>query len=127
GLHHLQGKAERVKPTELIDLLRTFYQEKSAMRSRHVAAARHVVDYNFNNTYQYVINREDLQLNWVREAMTELGGAVPDDPAEPHIQAAGKTADVQTTVVREDRDAAEAFVDRGRATSETVSNARTNS
>jgi hypothetical protein len=103
-----------VKPTELTELLRTFYQEEASMRIRHVAGARHVVDYNFNNTYQYVINREDLQLNWVRDAITELGGAVPDDPAEPQIQARGKAEEVQTSVVREDRDAAQAFVERWR-------------
>jgi hypothetical protein len=113
-----------VKPTELVDLLRTFYQEKGAMRTRHVAAARHVVDYNFNNTYQYLINREDLQLNWVRDAIAELGGAVPDDPAEPQIQSRGKAAEAQASIVREDRDAARAFVDRWRDQVERVSNAR---
>jgi hypothetical protein len=113
-----------VKPTELIDLLRTFYLEKSAMRGRHVVAARHVVDYNFNNTYQYVINREDLQLNWVRDAITALGGSVPDDPAEPHVQARGKAAEAQASIVREDRDAAQALVDRWRDKIEKVTNAR---
>jgi hypothetical protein len=113
-----------VKPTELVDLLRTFYQEKAAMRIRHVAAARHVVDYNFNNTYQYVINREDMQLNWVRDAIAELGGAVPDDPAEPQIQSRGKAAEVQASIVREDRDAARAFVDRWRDKVEKATNAR---
>jgi hypothetical protein len=113
-----------VKPTELIDLLRTFYQDKSAMRIRHVAAARHVVNYNFNNTYQYVINREDLHLNWLRDALTELGGAVPDDPAEPQIQASGRAAEIQTSVVRDDRDGAQGFVDRWRDKVEHVTNAR---
>ena len=113
-----------MKPTELIDLLRTFYQDKSAMRARHVAAARLVPDYNFNNTYQYVINREDLQLNWLRDAIAELGGTAPDDGAEPQIQARGKAADTQSSLVREDRDAAQAFVDRWRPKVEHVTNAR---
>ncbi len=116
-----------MKPTELIDLLRTFYQEKSAMHSRHVAAARHVVDYNFNNTYQYVINREDLHLSWIRDALSELGGAVPDDPAEPQIQTRGKAIDAQASVVREDRDGAQAFVERWRPKVENVTNARNRS
>jgi len=116
-----------VKPTELIDLLRTFYQDKSALRGRHVAAARHVGDYNFNNTYQYVINREDIQLNWVRDAITELGGAVPDDPAEPQIQARGKAAEAQASIVREDRDGAQGFVDRWRDKVNHVTNARNKS
>ena len=113
-----------MKPTELINLLRTFYQEKSAMRMRHVAAARHVVDYNFNNTYQYVINREDLHLNWLRDALTELGGTVPDDAAEPQIQARGKAAEIQTSVVRDDRDGAQSFADRWRDKVEHITNAR---
>jgi hypothetical protein len=113
-----------VKPTELIDLLRAFYQEKSALRIRHVAAARHVVDYNFNNTYQYIINREDLQLNWIRDAITELGGTVPTDPAEPQIHVRGKAAEAQAGVVREDRDGAQAFVDTWQPRVEKVTNAR---
>ena len=113
-----------MKPTELIDLLRTFYQETAAMRIRHVAAARHVVDYNFNNTYQYVINREDLHLNWLRDALAELGGTVPEDPAEPQIQARGKAADAQASVIREDRDGAQAFVERWRPKVEKATNAR---
>jgi hypothetical protein len=113
-----------VKPTELVDLLRAFYRDKAAMRTRHVAAARHVVDYNFNNTYQYVINREDVQLAWIRDAIAELGGAVPDDPAEPQIRAAGKAAEAQASIVREDRDAAQAFVDGWRDKVEKATNAR---
>ena len=113
-----------MKPAELLDLLRAFYTDKSAMHQRHVAAARLVVDYNFNNTYQYVINREDLQLSWLRDVIPELGGSVPDDPPEPQINVAGKTADKQAAVVREDRDAAQAFVDRWRDKVERISNAR---
>jgi hypothetical protein len=47
-----------VKPAELIELLRECYRDKSALHQRHIAAARLVTDYDFNNTYQYVINRE---------------------------------------------------------------------
>ena len=31
-------------------------------------------DYDFNNTYQYIIARGDVQLNWLSDAITELGG-----------------------------------------------------
>jgi hypothetical protein len=113
-----------VKPTELVDLLRAFYQDKSALRQRHVDAARHVGDYNFNNTYQYVINREDVQLTWVRDAIAELGGATPDDAAERPVEVRGKADVVQAGLVREDRDGAQAFVDRWRDKIEKVTNAR---
>jgi hypothetical protein len=102
-----------VKATELLDLLTEFYRDKLAMRQRHVAAGRIVSDYDFNNTYQYVIAREDLQLNWLRDAVMDMGGTLPD-VAEPALTATGKGASVQTSALQEDRDAAQAFVDKWR-------------
>jgi hypothetical protein len=112
-----------VKPADLLDLLREFYREKSAMRQRHVAAARFVVDYDFNNAYQYVINREDVHLTWVHDAIKDHGGTAEDAP-EPSIEAAGKKEDAQARVIREDRDGAQAFVDRWRDRVEGMTNAR---
>jgi hypothetical protein len=120
-LHHLQGKAERVKPTDLLQLLRECYREKSAMRARHVAGARLVGHYDFNNTYQYVINREDLHLNWLRDAITDLGGT-PEDQPEPQIDKKGK--DAESSVIREDRDSVKSFVERWRPRIATLTHAR---
>ena len=100
-----------MKATELLDLLREFYRDKLTMRQRHVAAARLVSDYDFNNTYQYVIAREDLQLNWLRDAVTDMGGAAArrrrsrrsQTPAARAPQVAGVDARAQ------DRDGAQAF------------------
>jgi hypothetical protein len=112
-----------VKPADLLVLLRSFYRDKATMRQRHAASARLVIDYNFNNTYQYVINREDVQLSWLRDAISALGGTVEDVP-EPAIHATGKPADAQAGVVREDRDGAQSFVDQWREKVEKVTNAR---
>jgi hypothetical protein len=112
-----------VKPADLLDLLRAFYKDKAAMRQRHVAAARYVGDYNFNNTYQYVINREEIQLQWLRDAIAELGGASEDGP-EPQIQPQGKAAEAQASVIGEDRDGSQGFVDRWRDAVEKITNAR---
>src|SRR5690606_21354035 len=60
GLHHLQGKTKLVKAAELLALLQEFHRDKLAMYRRHIAAARHVSDYENNNTYQYVIAREEM-------------------------------------------------------------------
>jgi hypothetical protein len=120
-LHHLQGKAKLVKPSEQLDLLREFYREKSALRARHVAGARLVGDYNFNNTYQYVINREDVHLAWLRDAIAELGGT-PEDAAEPQIQASGK--DAANAIFREDSTQAQSFVDRWRDRIDRITHAR---
>jgi len=111
-----------VKPTELIDLLRTFYQEKASMRIRHVAGARHVVDYNFNNTYQYVINRDDVQLSWLSNAILALGGTEPA-PAERPAETASEHVSAHAMFER-DAQAAQALVERWRPRVEAMSNAR---
>ena len=114
-----------MKPAELLQMLREFYREKSAMRQRHVAGARFVGDYDFNNTYQYVINREDVHLTWLYDAITDHSGTVKDvDAPETERQPDGKKADAQATVIREDRDQAMAFVERWRERVEKVTNAR---
>jgi hypothetical protein len=120
-VYHLQGKTELVKATELLALLRDFYRDKLAMRQRHVAVAKYVPDYDFNNTYQYVIAREDVQLNWLRDAITDLGGVIEDLP-EPTIQGSGK--DLQSQLISEDRDAAHKFVEVWRPRVGAMPNAR---
>jgi len=112
-----------VNATELLALLREFYRDKLAMRQRHVAVAKHVPDYDFNNTYQYVIAREDMQLNWLADAITGMGGAL-EDAAEPAIQNSGKSAEVQSQLIGEDRSAAQTFVDTWRPRVEAMPNAR---
>ena len=112
-----------MKATELLALLRDFYRDKLALRQRHVAAARFVTDYDFNNTYQYVINREDAQLSWLRSAILDMGGTLEDVP-EPEIDASGKRDQMQARVIGEDRDSAAAFFDKWRSRIDTLPNAR---
>jgi hypothetical protein len=112
-----------VKATELLALLRDFYREKLAMQQRHVAAARFVNDYDFNNTYQYVINREDAQLSWLRSAVIDMGGT-PDEMPEPEIDRSGRRDEMQTRVIAEDRDRARAFVETWRPRIQALPNAR---
>ena len=45
--------------TELQQALTQFAAERLALLERHEAGARVVSHYDFNNTYQYVINREE--------------------------------------------------------------------
>jgi len=105
-----------VKATELLDLLRQFHQDKLTMVRRHVASARLVSDYDFNNTYQYVIAREEMHVSWVADAVQDASTALGvsdvrlEDVAEPQITASGKGA--QASVIAQDRDGAQAFVDK---------------
>jgi hypothetical protein len=122
-LHHLQGKAKRVKPADVVELLREFYRDKAAIRQRHVAGARFVTNYDFNNTYQYVIAREDVQVRWLIDAIADLGGAV-ENVAEPSLTPPGKGEQAQAWILREDSHAAQGFVDRWRDRVEQLANAR---
>ncbi len=112
-----------MKATELLALLSDFYRDKLVIRQRHVAVAKHVAHYDFNNTYQYVIAREDVQLNWLRDAIADMDGPIEDLP-EPEIHASGKDAEIQSQLIREDRDAATAFADKWRPRMEAMPNAR---
>jgi hypothetical protein len=120
----LQGKAERVKPIDLLSLLDEFFREKRGLRERHVAGARAVGQYDLNNTYQYVIAREDQHLAWVGDAIKAMGGSVADSPALPSAPVA-KNEDAQRTLVDEDGRRLEEFVSRWRPRVSSVSNART--
>jgi hypothetical protein len=122
-LYHLQGKTELVKATELVALLRDFYKDKLSMRQRHVAVAKHVADYDFNNTYQYIIAREDVQLNWLRDAITDMAGTLDEMP-EPEVASEGKGSEAQSRLIAEDRDGAQRFVDTWRPRIEAMPNAR---
>jgi hypothetical protein len=122
-VHHLQRKAERV--TASLPVLQEFYREKLASLLSHQAGARLIRQYDANNTYQYVINREETQLAWVAAAILDLGGPVPVESAEP---SRGQSSDTPTaraqTVFAEDVRDAQAFVDRWRPRTELMSDTR---
>jgi hypothetical protein len=66
-----------VQQDDLKKFLTDFAGERLALLQRHEAAARVVGHYDFNNTYQYVIAREETHLSWLQSALTELGAALP--------------------------------------------------
>jgi hypothetical protein len=121
GLHQLQGKSELV--IGLLPLLEDFYREKLTMLLRHQAAARLVAQYDANNTYQYIVAREDVQLSWLATALRELGGT-PADQAEAPRTGTGQGVEAAHRVQDEDARDAQAFVDRWRPRVETMANAR---
>ena len=106
-----------------LEILREFYRDKLGMRQRHAAAAEFVRDYDFNNTYQYVIAREDMHVRWVYDAITSLDGKAEEVP-RPEIKPSGRKEEAQASVIREDRDSARAFVDKWRDRVDAVTNVR---
>jgi rubrerythrin len=112
-----------VKPVDLLALLGDFYAEKCAQRARHEANARAVRVYDFNNTYQYVINREDAHLSWLREAIESAGGSLPDAVADVQASPPSGT-DATAETVRGDAQATQALVGRWQGRFDAVTNAR---
>jgi hypothetical protein len=75
---------------ELRQLLTRIAAEKVALIERHEAGARVVSHYDFNNTYQYVINREETHLRWLRDALSELDAPFPSASSTLAVPAVGK-------------------------------------
>lgn len=107
---------------DLLATLKDLHRDKLTLRERHVAVARHVDHYDFNNTYQYVINREDVHLAWLETAIRELGGT-PDDVPEAQVPSPGKPGSF-TGLVQEDARGAEALVAKWRSRVDGVTNTR---
>ena len=66
-----------MKHGELQQLLTEFAADRLALLHRHEAGARTVSHYDFNNTYQYVINREETHLAWLQNALADFGTPLP--------------------------------------------------
>jgi hypothetical protein len=114
-----------VTATELLNFLREFYRDKLTMLRRHEAVAKHVSNYDFNNTYQYVIAREEMQVSWIGDAIANQGaGGQLETVSEPQVSISGKGEDAQNALIAQDRDAAQAFVDKWRPRVQAMTQAR---
>jgi len=111
-----------VRTESLLAVLKEFHRDKLALRQRHVAVARQVSQYDANNTYQYVINREDVHLQWLEAAIAELDGT-PDDVPEPSLPSLVWNESF-TPLARQDSADAAAFVARWRPRLADVTHAR---
>jgi hypothetical protein len=113
--------------SDLRALLQDFYREKLDELLRHQAAARLIGQYDVNNTYQYIIAREDVQLSWVAAALVDLGAAIDNSASEPE-RGQPKRGDSRTAAARiaieQDAGSAQAFLDRWRPRVDAMTNAR---
>jgi hypothetical protein len=113
-----------VKPADLLELLRDFYRDKLALALRHQAGARPIAGYEVNNTYQYILCREDAQLTWLRDAIVAEGGVVPEPAAVPPVPAGDKRDGGLAVIAADDARLAQAFIDRWASRVDTVTHAR---
>jgi hypothetical protein len=113
---------------ELLKFLTDFTADRLAILLRHEASARVVSHYDFNNTYQYVINREETHLQWLQTALAEFGVGLPQPSTTyPTPEAPkGKSAEPSLfrTILDDDARQLKAFVERWRPRVEGVTHAR---
>ena len=105
--------------TGTLPLLLEFYSEKLARLTQHQNHATVVRQYDANNTYQYIINREEVQLSWLTTAIADAGGTLPEGRAEP----ARGTKSAREAFQIDQQDAG-AFIERWRPRVEAMTNAR---
>ena len=110
--------------SDLLQLLLEFHREKLAILTGHEVGARSVAQYDANNAYQYIINREETHLSWLAGAIVSLGGA--PEPAAPAAtgDVGGRGRDAGRGLAEEHAREAQAFVDRWRPRVEAMTNAR---
>ena len=116
--------------TGLQTLLTEFAAERLALLERHEASARIVSNYDFNNTYQYVINREEAHLAWVQNALAEYGAVLPSagsaalpTPEAPTVKKKAE-AGAFRSILEDDARYLGAFVEKWRPRVEPLTHAR---
>jgi hypothetical protein len=113
-----------VNQPELQKLLREFYLERLALLMQHESAARFVSDYDINNAYQYVINREETHVSWLQHALLDLGLEIPADPSRPDIKPSRKGQDAVQELAGADARSNLEFVNKWRGRIDAVTHAR---
>lgn len=106
--------------SELQKLLSECYVERLGLLLRHEASAVVMGQYDINNAYQYVLDREETHVSWLRRAIVAEVGQLPADPPRPDPPLRTPAE----TVSREDARLNQAFVDKWRPRIETMTHAR---
>jgi uncharacterized protein (DUF1501 family) len=125
----MQGETEDLM-SDLQKLLTEFAAGRVALIERHEASARTVSHYDFNNTYQYVISREETHLSWLQNALAEYSAVLPPAgsgalPAPPAPKRSAKIeAGAFRSILDDDARYLGAFVETWRAPVDAMTHAR---
>ena len=114
---------------ELQQLLTDLAAERVALLERHEAGARVVSHYDFNNTYQYVIAREETHLGWLADALAERDASLPNASAAlqvPAVAKSGKKVEPSAfkAILDDDAKTLGAFVEKWRPKVDAMTHAR---
>ena len=111
-----------MSPSDLAQLIRDFYLERTALLMRHEDVATRIPGYDINNAYQYMVAREQTHLSWLQHALLALGVPLPADPARAAVPAVKGNA--WKKLAAEDAGANAQFVAAWRPRVEAVTHAR---
>ena len=112
-----------MKLSATLSLLQELYRERVGLFDRHIKGAQAIGDYEFNNTYQYVIGREEIHVQWLRDALIDLGAEVPGNVPVLAVPD-GKGVAGERAILEDDQRIGRAFVEKWRARLGDVRNAR---
>ncbi len=110
-----------MSPAELLTLLNDFHRDTLELFKARQTNAQSVAAYDANNGYQQILGRQEIHLQWVRDAIAALGGTAADSLD----QVSGKASrDTARSIIDADAAAQKAFIDRWAPRPATVTNAR---
>jgi hypothetical protein len=118
-----------VHKDDLRQLLTDFAAERIAILNRHEAGARVVSHYDFNNTYQYVISREETHVSWLQNALAEFDTVLPAAASTLSVPASPKPAkkmapDAFRNILEDDARTLGSFVEKWRSRVDAMTHAR---
>lgn len=101
-----------MRAVELLALLQELYRDRHAIYDRHVRGAQAISEYEVNNTYQYIIAREEVHLTWLSDACADLGGTVTPSTEALPVPSDGRGVERERGVISDDARQQQAFIDR---------------
>jgi hypothetical protein len=110
-----------VSPAELLKFLTDFYRETLELFKARQTHAQSVAAYDANNAYQQILGRQEIHLQWLRDAIAALGITATDSLD----QVSGKASkDSARSIIDADVAVQKAFIDGWAPRIPTVTNAR---
>ena len=110
-----------MSPAELLTFLNEFHRDTLELFKARQTNAQSVSAYDANNGYQQILGRQEIHLQWVRDAIAALGGTAADTLDQVSGKASHETA---RSIIDGDVASQKTFIDRWVPRVATVTNAR---
>jgi hypothetical protein len=110
-----------VNPAELLSFLNDCYRDTLELFKTRQTNAQSVAAYDANNGYQQILGRQEIHLQWLRDAIAALGGTAADSLDQVSGKASREAA---RSIIDADAAGQKAFIDQWAPRIATVTNAR---